>query len=53
MKKAESKFVALDIKPEYVIDKINNGYVSIIRIISFCILFITFFPSFFTARLYR
>jgi len=27
MKKCESKFVLLDPKPEYVIDRINNGYV--------------------------
>ena len=35
LKKAESKFVALDIKPEYVIDKINNGYESFICYIDF------------------
>jgi len=28
LKKYEGKFVALDEKPEYVIDKINNGYVA-------------------------
>ena len=27
LKKAESRFVTLDVKPEYEIDKINNGYV--------------------------
>jgi len=25
LKKAESRFVTLDVKPEYDIDKINNG----------------------------
>jgi hypothetical protein len=25
IKKSESKFLALDVKPEYEIDKINNG----------------------------
>ena len=28
MKKCEAKFVLLDPKPEYVIDRINNGYVT-------------------------
>jgi photosystem II PsbU protein len=28
LKKAESRFVTLDVKPEYDIDKINNGYVT-------------------------
>ena len=27
IKKSESRFLALDVKPEYEIDKINNGYV--------------------------
>ena len=26
IKKSESRFLALDVKPEYEIDKINNGY---------------------------
>jgi photosystem II PsbU protein len=26
LKKYEGKFIALDVKPEYEIDKINNGY---------------------------
>lgn len=28
IKKYEAKFVVLDVKPEYYIDKVNNGYVS-------------------------
>ena len=28
IKKSESRFLALDVKPEYEIDKINNGYVT-------------------------